>query len=131
MKPEIKNRTDIELLVNTFYQQVKADELLGPIFTQSIPSNKWPDHIQKLTDFWETNLFAVPKFKGNPILKHQIVDANHHYSISQDHFARWLHIWFKSIDHLFSGTLANRAKNAARRISTGQYLAIWSARPKG
>ena len=62
MKP-IKNREDIHLLVNTFYSKIRKDELLGPIFNSHISENQWPHHLMKLTDFWETNLFGVRKFK--------------------------------------------------------------------
>jgi hemoglobin len=32
MKPDIENKEDIKLLVDTFYEDVKKDELLGFIF---------------------------------------------------------------------------------------------------
>jgi len=126
---DIESRTDIERLVNRFYAKIRTDETLGIIFDSHIPDDKWPEHLAKLADFWETNLFGVPKFKGNPTQKHYQVDANLHYTIDQKHFGRWLQLWFETIDECFEGALADRAKNAARRMSTVQYLAIWQNRP--
>lgn len=126
---EIENRADIELLVNTFYAKVRKDELLGSIFNTHIADDKWPEHLAKLADFWETNLFAVPKFKGNPTQKHIDVDANLNYTVEQKHFGVWIQLWFETIDQLYSGKLADKAKNAARRMSTIQYLAMWQQRP--
>ena len=85
---QIDNRSDINILVNSFYSKVRVDELLGPIFNAHISDDKWPEHLDKLTDFWETNLFGVAKFKGNPTQKHINVDKNLNYSIEQKHFGR-------------------------------------------
>jgi hemoglobin len=127
---QIDNRSDINILVNSFYSKVRVDELLGPIFNVHISDDKWPEHLDKLTDFWETNLFGVTKFKGNPTQKHINVDKNLNYSIEQKHFGRWLQIWFETIDELYEGEYADKAKNSARKMSTGQYLAIWQQRPE-
>ncbi|MCH2223762.1 MAG: group III truncated hemoglobin [Crocinitomicaceae bacterium] len=129
MVSEITTRKDIKNLVDSFYTKVRKDELIGPFFHKMIPIEKWPSHISKLTDFWETTLLGVPKFKGNPVKAHQNMDNTTNHSIEQEHFGRWLHLWFSTIDELFTGDLADRAKNAARGIATGQFLAIWNARP--
>ena len=115
--------------MHTFYKKVRADALLGPVFNSMIAEQQWPAHLAKLSDFWETNLFAVRRYKGSPMQAHQRVDAAHHYQLDQAHFGRWLHLWFTTIDALFSGPRAQRAKDSARRMATGQYTAMWAARP--
>ena len=125
----IQTREDVNQLVNAFYAKIRKDDLLGPIFNKHIPNDHWPAHLDKLTDFWETNLFGVAKFKGNPTAKHRTVDADMDHSISQIHFGKWLQLWFETINELFEGELAEKAKNAARKMSTGQFMAIWSQRP--
>lgn len=65
MKKEIEDRSDVYKLVCTFYAKVRKHDLLGPIFERHI--DDWPAHLERLTDFWETNLFFVAKFKGNPM----------------------------------------------------------------
>jgi len=127
---DIKDRKDVLKLVSMFYSKVRKNDLLGPIFNNHIHEEKWPDHIEKLTDFWETNLFGVTKFKGNPTLKHIIVDNNLNNSINQVHFGTWIQLWFETIDQLYVGVLAEKAKRSARKMGTGQYLAIWKNRPK-
>lgn len=126
----IENRNDINHLVNTFYAKIRKDNLLGTIFNSHIAENQWEEHLQKLTDFWETNLFGIRKFKGSPTQKHLTVDKNLHYSIEQTHFGRWLQLWFETIDELYEGEKAEKAKMAARKMATGQYLMIWNSRPK-
>lgn len=127
---QIENRNDINILVNNFYSKIRKDDLLGPIFNAHIPDDKWKEHLDKLTDFWETNLFGVAKFKGNPTQKHINVDKNLKYSIEQTHFGRWLQIWFGTLDELYEGEYADKAKNSARKMSTGQFLSIWQQRPQ-
>jgi len=125
----IETRNDIAVLVHAFYAKIRKDELLGPIFNAHIAKVQWPAHLSKLTDFWETNLFGVAKFKGNPSGKHRNVDKNLGYSIDQGHFGKWIQLWFETIDELYEGELANKAKQSARKMATGQYLAIWHGRP--
>lgn len=126
----IENRADIRVLVDTFYDKIRVDELLGPIFNKHIAPEKWPEHLSKLTDFWETNLFGIPKFKGSPSQKHVNVDAQSGYTIEQTHFGHWLHLWFATIDELYEGELATKAKNSARNMATGQFLVMWNHRPE-
>lgn len=126
----IEDRNDVNILVNTFYAKIRKDELLGPIFNGHIPDEKWPEHLSKLTDFWETNLFGIAKFKGSPSRKHVNVDMNMDYSIEQTHFGKWLQLWFETIDELYEGDLARKAKDSARKMATGQFLTIWHNRPE-
>ncbi len=126
---EIENRDDVESLVITFYQKIRKDKILGPIFNSHIKEEEWPTHLSKLTDFWVTNLFAQKAYKGNPTVVHKKVDENLNYTIEQTHFGQWLHLWFNTIDEMFSGEKAVKAKNAARKMSTIQFLAIWKNRP--
>jgi hemoglobin len=128
MKP-IECQEDIHLLVNTFYSKIRKDELLGPIFNSHISENQWPHHLIKLTDFWETNLFGVRKFKGSPTKKHLKVDENLDYRIDALHFGKWLNLWVETINELFTGERADKAIYMARKMATGQYLTLWNQKP--
>lgn len=127
---KITNRDDVSLLVHTFYDKIRQHELLGPIFNGHITEEQWPAHLSKLTDFWESNLFGVRTFRGSPSKAHVNVDKNLNHTVSQNHFAQWLQLWFETINELFEGELADRAKEMARRMSTGQYIHIWQNRPR-
>ncbi|HPF11183.1 MAG TPA: group III truncated hemoglobin [Flavobacteriaceae bacterium] len=127
-KKDIQNREDIFKLVSTFYGRIRRDELLGPIFNSHIEKDKWPAHLQKLTDFWTTNLFAVACFKGNPTLAHINVDRNLNNEVEQKHFDTWLGLWFNTIDSLFKGELAEKAKNAASNMAVRQFQVVLNAR---
>ena len=113
-------------LVDTFYTKIRADDLLGPIFNDVI--DDWPSHLERLTDFWETNLFFVNKFKGNPVRKHQEVDAKNKQTINSLHFGVWLNYWIETLETHFTGERAAPAKNRARSMGTHLFLKIFEAR---
>ena len=126
--PTIQNREDVNKLVCSFYDKVRANELIGPIFNQRIPSDEWPAHLEKLTDFWESNLFQVAKFRGRPGSKHIEVDREQKNTIEAKHFEQWLALWFSTVDELFEGELAEFAKQAALNIGRRQLQLIINAR---
>lgn len=130
-KPILSSREDVYQLVTEFYSVVRKDKILGPIFEKRINSEEeWNLHFEKLTDFWESNIFGVIKYKGNPMIAHQKTDKSANYGVTQNHFVRWLGIWNKTIDSLFEGEKAEYAKEKARRMSTHLYIDMWKHKPK-
>lgn len=125
---DINNRTDVWLLVTSFYERVREDQLLGPVFNKIITD--WDTHMVQLTDFWESNLFFGKKYKGNPLQKHVEVDEKTGGVINEMHFGVWLNLWFATIDDLFKGERANLAKGRARNMGTYIHLKIFEARKK-
>jgi len=124
----IENRQDVNHLVSSFYAKIRRDDLLGPIFNKHIAEEEWPAHIEKLTDFWVGNLFGMRIFKGNPALKHVMVDQGQNQQIAQYHFDRWLGLWYETLDIHFTGELAERAKVIATRIGAAQLRIMQSSR---
>lgn len=123
---DIENRKDVNQLVTKFYDKVKIDTVLGPIFIRAIQD--WPQHIEHLTDFWQSQLLFNKRFRGNPAEAHVKVDKAENNSISPEHFGLWMNLWFETIDELYEGEIADRAKRNARKMNTHLYLKIWEAR---
>ena len=126
MKKDIQNRTDISVLVHQFYDQIRADEEISPYFNELI--SDWDSHLEKLTDFWETNLFGIRKYKGNPIAVHNKVDKHFQEKITPYEFGIWLNYWFQTLDSLFEGENATILKNRARRMGGNIYLNMFRNR---
>lgn len=126
MKNDIQNREDVFLLVSSFYTKVRANKEIGHFFNETIED--WPTHLEKLTDFWETNLFMVSKFRGNPMRAHKEVDRNFNHSIEQKQFGEWLNMWYQTIDELFEGDRANIAKNRARNMAHNLFMNMYISR---
>ncbi|MGA9278266.1 group III truncated hemoglobin [Ilumatobacter sp.] len=121
---ELATRDDIELLVRSFYRYAAMDELLGPVF--SAAQVKWPDHIDKLTDFWSWQLLGQRGYEGNPLRAHEPVHARTPFSDA--HYERWLDLFISTLDEYFVGETAELAKvratkmaAALRRLMTGEH----------
>ncbi|WP_426486467.1 group III truncated hemoglobin [Flavobacterium sp. 2] len=128
MKKQIENRDDVSLLVHQFYAKIRADEEIGFYFNKMI--SDWDAHLEKLTDFWETNLFAIRKYKGNPHAVHNEVDAYFDGKITTNEFGIWLNHWFQTIDEHFEGENADTLKRRARKMSTFLYMSMFQHRKK-
>lgn len=128
MKKQIENRDDISFLVHQFYAKIRADKEIGFYFNEMI--SDWDAHLEKLTDFWETNLFGVRKYKGNPHAVHNEVDAHFDEKITPNEFGIWLNHWFQTIDEHFEGENAETLKRRARKMSTFLYMSMFQHRKK-
>lgn len=122
----LDNRVNINLLVITFYARVRKDEMLGPIFNHIIQD--WPEHLERLTDFWEMTLLLKKVYKGNPLKAHSEVDRRMDNIVTMAHFGRWLQLWFSTIEEQFTGDNAEKAKHRARKMSTLMFLDIFNSR---
>lgn len=113
MKADIETRKDIEILVNTFYEKIRSDEVLAPVFFK-IPMN-WQTHLAVMYQFWENVIFFKGDYAGNPMLVHK----NLHDKIGLDaaQFEHWIQLFNQTIDKLFQGKNANLAKERALNIS--------------
>jgi len=103
MKKDITNSEDIKILVDAFYDKVREDKILAPIFKSKIPGD-WGPHLETMYKFWNTALFNVREYKGNPFVKHLTLP------LSQEHFDRWINLFYQTIDAQFEGALADDAK---------------------
>lgn len=120
-KTDIATRADIEQLVNTFYEKVKADADIGYFFT-AVMHVDWDVHLPKMYDFWENLLFYTGNYTGNPMLVHRKVNA--HAPISAAHFGQWLTLFNATVDELFEGERADLVKARALNIATVMQLKI-------
>lgn len=111
----IENKTDIELLVNSFYQKVQQDPEIGYFFNK-VANVNWEKHLPKMYQFWETLLLGKISYKGNPMAVH--FPVNRVSPIKKVHFDRWLQLWEQSINENFSGDAAEMAITKAKNIAS-------------
>lgn len=110
MEKDINQRTDIEIMVDRFYEKVKEDELLGDIFKEII-QDLWPEHLEKMYRFWETILLNNHTYHGSPFMPHAKLP------IDKKHFGRWLELFVATIDENFNGKVADEAKWGAEKMA--------------
>lgn len=107
---EIISLDDIKKLVDTFYDKVRRDELIGPIFNERI-QDRWPQHLEKMYTFWQTVLLGEHTYFGSPFPPHANLPVSH------QHFEKWMELFTKTIDELFTGEKANDAKWRAGKMA--------------
>lgn len=128
MKKQIENREDLSSLVHTFYNKIRADAEIGFYFNDMIQD--WEEHLEKLTDFWEMNLFGGKQYKGNPLTAHVKVDKQFDGKIGPNEFGIWLNYWAQTLDELFEGENVEVLKLRARKMSTFLYMEMFKSRAK-
>ena len=114
MKKDINNISDIELMVNTFYEKVLSDKVLEPIFRESAKVD-WKTHLPIMYSFWENVIFFTGTYEGNPVNLHK--HLHHITPLTDKHFKQWNQLFLSTVDLLFKGPNADLAKARALNIS--------------
>ncbi|HZH96971.1 MAG TPA: group III truncated hemoglobin [Flavisolibacter sp.] len=112
---DISTRGDIEKVLSAFYQQAFTDALIGKFFTEVVPLHL-PSHLPLIADFWESVLFGTQGYRKNVMAVHQ-----HIHSLAQirkEHLDRWVALFTKTVDDLFTGDKATLMKQRGASIAT-------------
>lgn len=121
MKKDIETKEDIRLLVNSFYEKVKTDGVIGYIFTDIVKVH-WEKHLPVMYNFWENSLFYTGSYDGNPMAIHK--HLNRVIPLTKEHFTRWTLLFTDTVNELFAGKTATLAKQRAISIATVMQVKI-------
>ncbi|MGD1254429.1 group III truncated hemoglobin [Mycobacterium seoulense] len=111
---DLVDRADVEALLRRFYGRALADEVLAEPFSE-LRAVGLDSHIPTMCDFWETVLFRAGRYRGSALQAHR--DIHRRTPLSNRHFLRWLTIWHDTVDEMYCGAAADRAKIQAARIA--------------
>ena len=117
LKNDILTIEDIKLLVNSFYEKVREDNLLAHIFNDKI-KDRWSIHLEKMYRFWQTVLLEEHTYHGSPFKPHAELP------IDRLHFDRWIYLFYQTIDENFVGEKAQDAKWRAEKMADMFYYKI-------
>lgn len=121
LKKDIEKREDIELLVNSFYEKVQDNKILGTIFNDVAKVN-WETHLPKMYSFWASLLLGEQSYAGNPMTKH--IALSKLTELKETEFSEWILLFNQTVDELFEGRGANEAKTRAANIAKLMLLKI-------
>lgn len=109
----------IARLVDGFYERVRGDPLIGPVFTERIAD--WGPHLEQMRLFWSSVALMSGAYHGRPMPKHLPlpVDARH--------FDRWLALFEATARDLCPPVAADHFIERARRIAESLELGIAGA----
>jgi hemoglobin len=104
----------IATLVDRFYERVRRDPELGPIFNAAVYD--WDEHKRLLTSFWASVALRASSYRGNPMAAHRS------HPIRAEHFDRWLTLWRETCAEELDEVHAAQMLEYAQRI--GQSLKL-------
>jgi hemoglobin len=109
---------DIARLVPAFYDRVRGDEVLGPIFDRAV--DDWPLHLRKLQAFWSSVMLGTGRYKGQPMVEH----IRHEQHMTLENFARWLELWRLTTSELLGEDAAAAFQEKAERIAESLEMGV-------
>lgn len=101
---------EIVQLVHGFYDAVRRDAVLGPVFEQHV--RNWDAHLPVMVDFWSSALRGTARFKGSPMARHAALPG-----LSIALFQRWLGLFRHTTAALPNAAMAEKANDLAERIA--------------
>ena len=109
----------IDRLVRGFYEKVRADEMLGPIFDARIKD--WEPHLQQMCAFWSSVALMSGRYHGAPMPKHLPLP------IDAAHFDRWLMLFAATAAEVCPPEAAAHFVERAHRIAASLELGVAGA----
>lgn len=109
----------IERLVRGFYDRVRGDDLLGPVFAARIAD--WEPHLAQMFAFWSSVALMTGRYHGQPMRKHLPLP------IDATHFDRWLALFAATAGDLCPPKAAAHFIERAQRIAESLELGIAGA----
>lgn len=121
---EIRERTGIdeamiERLVRRFYERVRENDLIGPVFAARIED--WEPHLQRMFACWSSVALMTGHYHGQPMAKHLPLP------IDAKHFDRWLAQFAETALELCPPQAAEHFITLATRVGESPQLGIASA----
>jgi hemoglobin len=109
----------IEHLVRSFYERVRTDELLAPVFDARI--RDWEPHLAQMFAFWSSVALMSGRYHGAPMPKHLPLP------IDAAHFDRWLALFEETASAVCPAEAAAHFVERARRIAASLELGVAGA----
>ena len=109
----------IRRLVDAFYDKVRLDAELAPVFLRAIPGD-WQPHLTRMYAFWSSVMLTTGRYKGNPVVKHLVIPG-----IQPHLFERWLALFNETCGELFDDGVSEEFRAKAARIAESLNLALF------
>lgn len=106
-------------VVHGFYDEIRRDGLLGPLFNGAIAPHDWPRHLAKMCDFWSSLMLRTGRYDGRPLPPHLALPG-----LGEQHFRRWLALFRSTVQKLCPPEIAALFMERALRIAHSFRLAL-------
>lgn len=109
-------------LVRRFYDKVRADAVLGPVFATRIID--WGPHLERMVAFWSSVALMTGRYHGAPVPAHVGLP------VDWDHFDRWLTLFRETAAETCPPEGAAHVIERAERIARSLHMAVEDAKPR-
>lgn len=109
-RDELCTEEEVTTLVYDFYDRVRADATLGPIFNEHIQD--WDKHLKRMVQFWSSMLRGTGSYSGTPMPVHIALP-----DLSAELFQQWLALFHQTVETLPNRPFAEKAESFAHRIA--------------
>ncbi|MBP9047080.1 MAG: group III truncated hemoglobin [Tabrizicola sp.] len=103
-------------LVHRFYDKVRADEVLGPVFAGRITD--WAPHLERMEAFWSSVALMTGRYHGAPMPAHATLP------VSWADFERWLELFRETALEVCPPVGAAHVTERAERIARSLHMAV-------
>lgn len=110
-------------LVHGFYDKIRADPVLSPIFAARI--SDWGPHLERMVAFWSSVALMTGRYHGAPMTAHVGLP------VEWVHFERWLSLFRETAVETCPPPGAAHVIERAERIARSLHAAIEGARRPG
>lgn len=117
--PDMLDEDMVRSVVHGFYDAIRNDDLLGPVFANQIADDAWPLHLAKMCDFWSAALLRTDRYEGRPLPPHLAIPG-----LDERHFRRWLQLFRLTVRLICPTEVAALFMSRALRIAHSFRLAI-------
>jgi hemoglobin len=107
---------NIRELVYAFYDRVRDDAMLGPVF-DGVLAGRWDEHLPKMCRFWSSLVLGTKTYRGNVQQAHDPVPG-----VEPQHFSRWLYLFLDTVQARYEPAAAVQFMEPALRIAQSLQL---------
>jgi hemoglobin len=106
-------------VVDTFYDRVRQDPELGPVFNRAVEN--WDAHLDRITAFWSSAMLRTGRYDGGLMGAH----FKHRGEIAPEMFCRWLALWAETTSELLPEAAADAMRMRAQMIADSLKQALF------
>ena len=117
------SQADIERVVPPFYERVRRDADLGPVFAAHV--GNWPAHHDLIARFWRRVLCGEAVYSGSPPRAHRAVSE-----LRPLHFVKWLSLFRETLREELPESRARQWDAHVHRMAQGLASGLFIDRPE-
>lgn len=107
--PAAPTEAEITWMVRRFYELVRADPVLAPLFEQAI--SDWEGHLRTIADFWSAVLLGTERYRGC------VFGAHGGLAIGTEQIERWLSAFRIAAAETLPAAAAAKAVQLSERMA--------------